>query len=123
MAVLHTFTFAENEGPIVMAIEFAGVLGPSASLDDYHLHAHIKAAIEDTDIVFDANTVAGSLVITDPVRMLAEIEIPLSTVEADFAGGGSWVFDVLMIEKVTGERINAGRFALISENAATRGVE
>jgi len=121
-SVFHTFTFVENEGPLRMEFDFSDGLDAYTRLDDYHLHAHIKVDINDTTPLYDANSPDGTFVITDAKRKLAEITIPLATVEADFAGCGVWYGDLLLIERVTGDRINFGRFAMAIGNAYTRNV-
>lgn len=122
MKVLHTFAFAENEGPLSLPFEFEDMLDPSVRLDDYDVHAHFKLDPDDGPAVFEASSGDGSFAITDAFRQEAEITIPLATVAANFPGCGIWFFDVLLIERVTGQRINAGRFAMTIGDAYTRGV-
>jgi hypothetical protein len=126
MGVFHTFTFAENEGPLRMEFDFSDGLDAYTRLDDYHLHAHFKLDVDDPDPVFDANSTDGTFVVTDAKRKLAQITIPLSEMADNFAGCGVWYADILLIERVVepavGDRINFGRFALAIGAGVTRDV-
>lgn len=122
-AALRTFTFAENEGPLSMEFDFSNILAEGTRLDDYALHAHFKVKIEDGGREFAATSADGSFAITDADLHLAEITIPTEVVEGSFPGCGVWPFDILMVEVVSGLRINAGLYNLAIVKAVTRGVE
>jgi hypothetical protein len=118
MATQSDFVFYDNED-ILIPVEFSG-LSAHVRLDDYEIHAHVKLYPYDDDPVVTLTDANGRFAIVDAKRCLAEINIPYSEAADLFAGGGRWMFDVVLINRVSGARVNVGRRYISVSDGVTR---
>lgn len=99
----NLITFRSNED-IEIKMYFKDRLEWYEQLSEYDIFVHFKVDVVDDPAIIETSTVLGNIVITDDNLHEAVIDLPWEEYKEQLALSGSWLFDVLLINKDSGKR-------------------